>query len=210
MTDYRKELAFYVPMSTEQSAFAIRLNDAGESGNFDGLPEEIHDLDLLTMCTFRYDAEAECLEIYSEESADVENLAVLLQLVQTHFGLQEPIAFEYAMTCSRPRTGAFGGGVMMVTKNEIKSIDTSDLKLDLLTAEYKRMASDRDAKLSLDELRRAWKALENVPVDDDGRIGIQFRHFPAHTPRETIWHWFEEQNPDFSVAEAQGVSGPKP
>lgn len=45
-----------------------------------------------------------------------------------------------------------------------------------------------------------WEKLGDVPVNDDGKIEESFLDFEVGTDREDIWHWFEEQNPDISVA----------
>lgn len=37
-----------------------------------------------------------------------------------------------------------------------------------------------------------WQVLGDIPIDDDEAIELSFLHFPAGTPRVTIWHWFED------------------
>jgi hypothetical protein len=66
------------------------------------------------------------------------------------------------------------------------------------------------------ELKALWDLLGDVPVFDssdydaealssvafkDGDIEVPYLHFPAGTPREDIWHWFEAQNKRFIVGE---------
>lgn len=58
---------------------------------------------------------------------------------------------------------------------------------------------------SMPELIRLWRAFGDLPVTDDGRTMTPFLHFPRGTQREEVWHWFEAQNPEFSVAEMQGA-----
>lgn len=58
---------------------------------------------------------------------------------------------------------------------------------------------------TLSELNKLWGKLGDVPINEDEEIDISFLHFPKGTDRYTIWHWFEEQNDDFSVAKAQGA-----
>lgn len=59
----------------------------------------------------------------------------------------------------------------------------------------------------LNELYKLWDALGNVPVSAGTKavapdtIEEAFLHFPIGTPRETIWRWFEAQNPEFMVGE---------
>lgn len=63
--------------------------------------------------------------------------------------------------------------------------------------------------LSLDDYYALWDQLGAVSIADghfeydDGAIEQPFLDFPAGTPRETIWHWFESQHPDFIVGEVQ-------
>lgn len=66
------------------------------------------------------------------------------------------------------------------------------------------------------ELKALWDVLGDVPVFDrsdydaeaissvtlkDGDIEVPYLHFPAGTPREDIWHWFEAQNKRFIAGE---------
>lgn len=60
---------------------------------------------------------------------------------------------------------------------------------------------------SLEELERLWAELDDIAVSEDGEyLDEPFQGFPAGTPKEDVWHWFEEQNPAFSVAMASGVA----
>jgi hypothetical protein len=54
------------------------------------------------------------------EWIDVEYVAKLLQAWLKHFDINEPIAFEWAETCSKPRVGEFGGGACIVTQDAIQ------------------------------------------------------------------------------------------
>jgi hypothetical protein len=55
------------------------------------------------------------------------------------------------------------------------------------------------------ELLTLWKQLGDVPTvfegEDVDTIEEVFLHFPIGTHREEIWHWFEQQNPEFIVGE---------
>lgn len=61
--------------------------------------------------------------------------------------------------------------------------------------------------LGLTDYHALWATLQNVPVSEGttdaetDTIDEAFLHFPAGTPRETIWHWFETQHPEFLVGE---------
>lgn len=60
---------------------------------------------------------------------------------------------------------------------------------------------------TMDELKTLWRQLGDIPTvfkgDDVDQLELSFLHFPSGTPREEVWHWFEAQHPDFSVAERQ-------
>lgn len=74
-----------------------------------------------------------------------------------------------------------------------------------------------DEQRTMLELKALWTLLGDVPVasgsDDDAgdvadaakfpadAIEEPYLHFPAGTPREDIWHWFEAQNKHFVVGE---------
>jgi hypothetical protein len=57
-------------------------------------------------------------------------------------------------------------------------------------------------KEELERLNRAkklWKKFSDVPINEDEEIDINWFGFTIGTPREDIWHWFEEEF-DLSVA----------
>ena len=49
------------------------------------------------------------------------------------------------------------------------------------------------------EAKKLWKELRDIPVDEDDDTEQEFIHFPKGTPKEDIWHWFEDEY-DLSVA----------
>ena len=70
---------------------------------------------------------------------------------------------------------------------------------------------------SLADCYAMWDGFGNVPVsegDDESEadaIEVAFLHFPAGTPRETVWRWFETLHPDFIVGEVmQGLRRKSP
>ena len=44
-----------------------------------------------------------------------------------------------------------------------------------------------------------WEEFGDIPINKDEEIDIDWREFKKGTPREDIWHWFEEKY-DLSVA----------
>ena len=65
--------------------------------------------------------------------------------------------------------------------------------------------------LTLQDYYKLWEDLGNKPVaqsyeDDPDTLQSAFLHFPVGTHREDIWHWFEDQHPEFIVGEVmQGI-----
>lgn len=53
----------------------------------------------------------------------------------------------------------------------------------------------------LQVLYKLWEKFGDVPTDDDACINGKFLNFSVGTHREEIWHWFEEQNPQFVCGE---------
>jgi hypothetical protein len=49
-------------------------------------------------------------------------------------------------------------------------------------------------------LEELWASFGNESIDKDECIERAWHIFPKGTYREYIWHWFEGQNKDFSVA----------
>jgi len=73
--------------------------------------------------TFRYSFEpsgANCsLWMYSEESANLEEVAALVHVFFREFAIDKVWTLTYSETCSKPRVGEFSGGWVVVSKNEI-------------------------------------------------------------------------------------------
>lgn len=62
---------------------------------------------------------------------------------------------------------------------------------------------------TLAELYELWDKLGDVPVVEDNSVQVidePFLHFDPGSETEEIWHWFEEQNPNFICGEVmQGI-----
>lgn len=58
---------------------------------------------------------------------------------------------------------------------------------------------------SMEELYSLWDRLGNIPFleDHDSELSLDepFLHFPVGTSCVDVWHWFEDQNTNFSVGE---------
>lgn len=56
---------------------------------------------------------------------------------------------------------------------------------------------------SMDELLELWRELGDTPVSDCGQyLDGTFQHFDSGDDVHSVWHWFENQNPEFCVANA--------
>jgi hypothetical protein len=51
----------------------------------------------------------------------------------------------------------------------------------------------------IEEARKLWNILGNIPIDENDEIEEPFLHFEIGTDKFEIWHWFEEKF-DLSVA----------
>ena len=60
------------------------------------------------------------LWVYAEESGCPDNVAWLVQKFLKKFRPDQCWSLTYSTTCSKPRTGEFGGGAVFVTADEIK------------------------------------------------------------------------------------------
>ena len=58
--------------------------------------------------------------LYSEEHGDLDQVALLVQKFLREFRPADVWTITYATTCSKPRVGAFGGGVGVVTADTIE------------------------------------------------------------------------------------------
>jgi len=66
------------------------------------------------------------LWLYAEEGGDPNNVAQLVHLFLKKFRPDQYWVMEYACTCSKPRVGAFSGGNVFVTADEVKGQSTYD------------------------------------------------------------------------------------
>ncbi|RKY28757.1 MAG: hypothetical protein DRP83_00270 [Planctomycetota bacterium] len=65
--------------------------------------------------SYSFEDAGKALWIYSDEYANVENLGAFLHSFMKVTGRKDYIAVTWAETCDKPRIGAFGGGVLLVT-----------------------------------------------------------------------------------------------
>jgi len=51
-----------------------------------------------------------------------------------------------------------------------------------------------------DKAKQLWEDFGAIPINENEEIEQKFLHFEVGTPREEVWHWFEDEF-DLSVAE---------
>jgi hypothetical protein len=83
---------------------------------------------------------------YSEESGDIDAVAVIVQAYLRKFAPARCFGLAWAMTCSKPRIGEFGGGAMFVTAKGVEYINTFEW-LDRKVAAFKKPTSRRKQTL---------------------------------------------------------------
>jgi hypothetical protein len=72
------------------------------------------------------------------------------------------------------------------------------------------MTTTPQNKPTLAALYALWDQLGDIPTGNTGDLvdclDQPFLQFAAGTPRETVWHWFESQHPQFIVGDVmQGL-----
>lgn len=65
---------------------------------------------------------------------------------------------------------------------------------------------DEQGHADLSKLKWLWSKFSEVATNQEDGILESFLHFRAGTHCEDVWHWFEQSNPLFSVAEMMGVA----
>lgn len=53
--------------------------------------------------------------------------------------------------------------------------------------------------MKIEKAKKLWEELENIPVNEDEEIDVDWNNFDKGTSIYDIWHWFEEEF-DVSVA----------
>jgi hypothetical protein len=50
-----------------------------------------------------------------------------------------------------------------------------------------------------EKAKKLWAELGDIPINEDDEIDVDWHIFTKGTPKEDIWHWFENEF-DLSVA----------
>ena len=72
------------------------------------------------------------VHVYAQFNGDIEYTTQVLQAYLNHFNLSDVIDFTYASTCSKMRPNEFGGGAVIVSKDEIDNWSTKEILADLV------------------------------------------------------------------------------
>lgn len=62
--------------------------------------------------------------VYAEEYGDIDNAVAIFQTFLKKFRPDDYFKIEWAETCSKPRSGEFGGGAVFVTADNVEWITT--------------------------------------------------------------------------------------
>ena len=109
----------------------LEFGGDGDPAEKQQLAKELGDLGHVVMSEgydyvdFEYSVTATGMSVYADESGTPELIAAFLQQYLEKFHPEDSLAFSWAFTCSKMRSGEFGGGAAFVTAKSIKFIDTA-------------------------------------------------------------------------------------
>jgi hypothetical protein len=132
MADYYTHFSFVLELPDEHAIdYAIGLAALGAdlySGSEDDrntskqdVPNELKDC--LDDWSFEVDRNEKGIWIHSDCSG-ADAACDFVQHLLAKFGIKEPVSFEWANTCSKPRLDAYSGGAVIITDTRIKSMTT--------------------------------------------------------------------------------------
>ena len=84
---------------------------------------------------FCWKLDADELWLYSEDNYEEGHLALFVQAFIRKFRPDYTFSVTSALVCSKPRMGEFGGGWMVITKDEIRAGNTWDAADDAVLSE---------------------------------------------------------------------------
>ena len=119
MADYFTHFSCLLDVgSPDKAAHALALFQELRAADQDADDPEVAGLTLV-----RQDApDGNTLWIHDDENGDVEAVIRFVLRLAEELGLTGLWGFQYALTCSRPRLDAFGGGAHVIDLGERKSI----------------------------------------------------------------------------------------
>lgn len=75
----------------------------------------------------------------------------------------------------------------------ISQLNHYGLKFTVISSDSKSRTKSKK-KLSDEQLEKLWDELEDIPVDADECIEVDWNGFEKGTDRYEIWHWFDERH----------------
>ena len=128
MGNYYTLFSFVMPLPDEQAIdYAMNLaalattlhSESEEDRKLSGrdFPTELEDC--LDDWSFHVDKNKSGIWIHSDTSG-ADAACDFVQHLLVRFGIEEPVGFEWANTCSKPYLDAYGGGAAIITASEIK------------------------------------------------------------------------------------------
>lgn len=98
--------------------------------------------------------------IHSDDSCDLESLAIMLREYLAKFHPDTILQVEYAFTCSKPRPGEFGGGAFVVSCEDYEFHNAGAWAAEL-AAEWRGFLTGHPDELAGDDL---------LSLDDDEEV----------------------------------------
>lgn len=152
MTNYYQQSSFEFPLKSQSELdFVKSLGDRADSVTSDDLAED-EPYPMFESLVAEHggwgwvsEHKADRAVFYTEESANVDAMVAGLQEFLAKFrGPREFISFTWADTCSRPITGAFSGGGIVVTAHAAEPVYVDD-KIREIEGKFQLLA-EKDAK----------------------------------------------------------------
>ncbi|MCU7556089.1 hypothetical protein OCL06_15970 [Alteromonas sp. ASW11-19] len=147
MANYYTDASFIVPLTPEQTEFALKVLQCATDDSIDftkkhktaaakqyepavfrlakKLAKAVMDESLEEVCLdFRCEQEPKGLWISHDETINTYHAATFTHLIMKHFDIDGYIDIQAAHTCNKRRLDAFGGHAAFITKKEVKWTST--------------------------------------------------------------------------------------
>lgn len=148
MADYYTSFSLVLELPSEEAQeYALKvastMSDAGrdDTGKEDKIPDFVLPFvkDEMENWVFDTEASGECDIWLSSEFGGLDAAIVFIQHLLQKFMSNGVVVLEWANSCSKPRTDAYGGGAAVITAEVVKSMGTFGWSQDLLlTPEFKK------------------------------------------------------------------------
>lgn len=131
MADYFTKFSIVIPFKREQIDYAIKLyklsQELTEESGFDALPPVLaNDGDYTERLPLPWNLHDEKDSLWFDSyEGGVDSCASFISHLLDHFDDDGVVIFEWSNDCSKPRTDAYGGGAMRVSRKTIKHTATS-------------------------------------------------------------------------------------